>query len=70
MPDYPDVLPDEPEFRVVRVSDYIEGPELGTAPAAPISNKGRLYFRDNGSGKTQLVVQFATGVVQVVATEP
>jgi hypothetical protein len=39
-------------------------------PAAPAANSGVLYFRDNGSGKTQLVVRFPTGAVQVIATEP
>jgi hypothetical protein len=39
-------------------------------PAAPAANAGKIYFRDNGSGKTQLVVRFATGAVQVIATEP
>jgi hypothetical protein len=29
-----------------------------------------LYAKDNGSGKTQLVVRFASGAVQVLATEP
>ena len=33
-------------------------------------NTGRLYVRDNGSGKSQLVIQFATGAIQVIATEP
>lgn len=51
---------------------YIEGLEMNGAnePAAPSANRGRLYFRDNGSGKTQLVVRFPTGAVQVIATEP
>lgn len=48
---------------------YIQGEEIAD-PAAPAANNGRLYFRDNGSGKTQLVVIFPTGVVQIVATEP
>lgn len=39
-------------------------------PAAPSADHGVVYFRDNGSGKTQLVVRFATGAVQVLATEP
>lgn len=39
-------------------------------PTAPSANKGRLYVRDNGSGKSQLVVRFPTGAVQVIATEP
>ena len=48
---------------------FIELDEI-TAPANPSANKSRLYTRDNGAGKTQLVVQFPTGAVQVLATEP
>lgn len=48
---------------------YIEGAEIAD-PSAPASNKGRLYFRDNGAGKTQLVCRFPTGAIQVIATEP
>lgn len=48
---------------------YIEGAEI-SEPSAPVSNRGRLYFRDNGSSKTQLVCRFPTGAVQVIATEP
>ncbi|MEE9247690.1 MAG: hypothetical protein V3U79_03225 [Dehalococcoidia bacterium] len=46
--------------------------ELGEIadPAAPAANRGRLYMKDNGSGKTQLAVRFPTGAVQVIATEP
>jgi hypothetical protein len=29
-----------------------------------------MYLRDNGSGKTQLVIRFATGAIQVIATQP
>lgn len=39
-------------------------------PGAPATNGARLFSRDNGSGKTQLVVRFASGAVQVLATEP
>ena len=39
-------------------------------PSAPAANRARLYVRDNGSGKTQLVVRFSSGAVQVLATEP
>jgi hypothetical protein len=39
-------------------------------PAAPDANQGVVYVRDNGSGKTQLVVRFPTGAIQVIATEP
>lgn len=35
-----------------------------------LSNHARLYAKDNGSGKTQLVVIFGTGAEQVIATEP
>jgi len=38
-------------------------------PAVPPAGKARLFARDNGSGKTQLCVQFATGAPMVLATE-
>lgn len=41
-----------------------------TDPAAPATDYGTLYTRDNGAGKTQLVVRFPTGAIQVIATEP
>ena len=41
-----------------------------TEPGAPATDYARLYLKDNGSGKTQLCVRFATGAVQVLATEP
>ena len=47
----------------------VELPEM-TDPDAPAANKARLYVRDNGAGKSQLCVRFATGAVQVIATEP
>lgn len=50
-------------------SGYNEGAEIAD-PAAPAANAGRLYFKDNGAGKSQLAVRFATGAVQIVATEP
>jgi len=50
-------------------TQFLEGPEISD-PVAPAANSGRLYFRDNGSGKTQLVARFPTGAVQVIATEP
>ena len=48
---------------------YIEGTEMAD-PAAPVADRGRLYFRDNGAGKTQIVVVFSSGAVQVIATQP
>lgn len=49
---------------------HVEMAEIAADPAAPAANKGRWYFKDNGSGKTQLCVRFNTGVVQILATEP
>jgi hypothetical protein len=43
--------------------------ESGDLNAAK-ANRVRVYARDNGAGKTQLVARFATGAVQVIATEP
>lgn len=40
------------------------------APSAPAANGGVLYLQDNGAGKTQLMVRFATGAAQQVAIEP
>lgn len=50
-------------------SGYMEISEM-TAPAAPGSDKARLFVRDNGSAKSQLCVIFPTGAIQVIATEP
>jgi hypothetical protein len=49
---------------------HIEMSELSADPSAPSANGGRFYLRDNGAGKTQMCVIFATGAVQVIATEP
>lgn len=54
---------------VVNLPGMIVGTEIAD-PSAPASNSGTLYFRDNGSGKTQLVVRFPTGAIQVISTEP
>lgn len=51
------------------VNAFVEFSET-TDPAAPATDHARLYARDNGVGKTQLCVRFATGAVQVIATEP
>jgi hypothetical protein len=53
----------------VYTSSFHEMTEI-TAPGAPANNKGRLFMRDNGSGKTQLCVRFNTGGVLVLATQP
>lgn len=55
----------------IQIGDrHIGMTELSADPAAGATNSARLYARDNGSGKTQLCVRFATGAVQVIATEP
>ena len=41
-----------------------------TAPSAAAANKGRIYFQDNGAGKTQLCVLFSSGAAQCFATQP
>lgn len=48
----------------------IQFSERAADAGAPASNKVRIYAKDNGSGKTQLVARFPTGAVQVIATEP
>jgi hypothetical protein len=39
-------------------------------PAAPGTNRARLFLRDNGNGKTQLCVRFHTETVKVLAVQP
>jgi hypothetical protein len=51
------------------LTDYLQLSERAD-PAAPPANDARMYVRDNGSGKTQIVAVFNTGAVQVIATEP
>jgi len=50
------------------MSQFVEIAEIAT-PAAPRTNRARLFVRDNGLGKTQLCVRFPTGAVKVLATE-
>jgi hypothetical protein len=50
------------------MSTFVEIGETAT-PAAPGTNRARLFVRDNGLGKTQLCVRFPTGTVKVLATE-
>ena len=51
-------------------ANFQEMIELSADPAAPADHKARLFMRDNGSGRTQFCVRFATGAVQVLATQP
>jgi hypothetical protein len=47
---------------------HIEITEVAAPGLAP-TNGARLYVKDNGSGKTQLVVRFQSGAEIVLATE-
>ena len=55
--------------RSLYLGQFLEAEEM-TAPAAPSSNRVRLYAEDNGSGKTRLMALFATGAAQQIAIEP
>ena len=39
-------------------------------PPVPTADHAQLFLRDNGAGKSQLVVQFPSGAIHVVVTEP
>lgn len=54
---------------IIAVTSCFEFTEIAD-PTAPAANKGRLYVKDNGSGKSLLVCRFPSGAVQIVATEP
>ena len=59
-----------PSTRLDIDAGAIEFAEM-TAPAAGAVNTGRLFCRDNGSGKTQLCIIFSGGgAIQVIATQP
>lgn len=53
----------------ISATDFIAGAEQ-TAPAAPAANGYRIFAQDNGAGKTQLMVIFASGAAQQIAIEP
>ena len=58
------------EFRGnFRLFGYQDVTPFSFAPPAP-GIGARLFSRDNGAGKVQLCVQFPTGALQVIATEP
>ena len=48
---------------------FIQGKEM-TEPPAPPANGFVIYAEDNGSGKTRLMVKFASGAPQQLAIEP
>jgi len=51
------------------MGSYLLGQEMAD-PASVLADRGALYFKDDGAGKTQLVVKFNSGAVQVIATQP
>ena len=53
----------------VQIGNFAQLTEM-TAPAAGASNTARIFAEDNGSGKTRLMVQFASGAAQQIAIEP
>lgn len=53
----------------VYTSKYHEMKEV-SPPAAPAANRGRIFMRNNASGKTQLCVRFSSGAIQILATQP
>ena len=59
----------EIHYATAYFTGYVDGVET-TTPSAPAANTGRVFFQDNGSGKTQMCVRFNTGAVQILATEP
>lgn len=57
------------EFGGANGNGIIEMAEQGVAPGNAPADRGRLFIRDNGAGKTQLCVRFPTGAALVIATE-
>jgi hypothetical protein len=53
---------------VLHMDGYYDGAEI-VDPAAPAPDHGRFYFRDDGAGFTQFVVQFESGNTVVIAQD-
>lgn len=51
------------------MSQTMDMPEVAS-PASPAANRGRIFMKDNGAGKTQFCVKFPTGADIVLATQP
>jgi hypothetical protein len=69
-------LPQQPLAGALTVSGLYDLEPLRHTPMVQAdlrltpASVARLFTRDNGSGKTQLCVRFATGAAIVIATEP
>ncbi len=59
---------DNPANDITFGQGYEEFVEIAD-PANPGTDRGRLFVRDNGAGKTQLCVKFNTGSTIVIATQ-
>jgi hypothetical protein len=53
----------------ITLAGYIEGTEQ-SEPSAPSANGYRIFAKDNGAGKTQLMVRFPSGASQQISIEP
>lgn len=53
----------------VSVSKQLDLAEIAVDPGNAPTSTARIFVRDNGSGKTQLCVIFASGLVQVLAAQ-
>jgi hypothetical protein len=56
--------------RYCNLEDFVELAQEISEPAAPAANAARIFLQDNGAGKTQLMVRFASGASQQIAIEP
>jgi hypothetical protein len=54
----------------IHADDYVSLKEIVDPGVAGAADRGRLFLKDNGSGKTQLCVRFQSGAAIVLATEP
>lgn len=53
----------------LEISSFLDAPRIRD-PGPPAPGRARMFFRDDGAGRTELIVQFPTGAVQVIAAEP
>lgn len=72
-----DILRTDDYFHALRIlvhgtggQGFLQFDEQSVDPGAPSANGVRLFAKDNGSGKTQIVARFNTGATVVIATQP
>jgi hypothetical protein len=54
----------------VYLGSWVDIAQVAVDPGPPVGDLGRLFIGDAGDGKSRLCVQFPSGAVQVLATEP